>query len=78
VGIKRLTVLVSLFMPPTGFLLSGIGDTGISIADTSVPDDETASSPSEANNSCASATITITMTPVSLPDREWSVDEYSD
>ena len=44
--------------------LFGLSDTDISVADTGVPNDEVASSVSKANNSSASATITITMTGV--------------
>ncbi len=50
-----------------GFLLSAIADTGISIANTDIPDSEVTSSQSEANNSSASATITIRM--YTLPDK---------
>ena len=43
-----------------GAVLFGLSDTAISIADTSVPDNEVTSS--EANNSSATASIMITMT----------------
>ena len=50
---KRLVILVSLL---------GLSDTHISIADTSIPDNEVTSSVSKASNSSASATIMMTMT----------------
>ena len=43
-----------------GSVLLGLNDTGISVADTSIPDKEVTSSVSR--NSSASATITIMMT----------------
>jgi len=61
---------LNCFLYATGrLLLVRYCDAGISIADTSISDSEVASSRSKANNSCASARITITMTPVSLPDK---------
>lgn len=65
---KRLIALAALLAMLVGLLLSGIGDTGISIANTSIPDNEVTSSQSKANNSSSSATITITMTTAPLPD----------
>ena len=40
---------------------SVVSDTGASLADTNIPDNEVTSSVSKASNSSASATITITM-----------------
>lgn len=57
---KRLVTVVTLAVLAVGLILLGLGDTDISIADTSVPDNEVASSVSKAGNSSASATITMT------------------
>lgn len=65
---KRLVVLVTFLVILAGLLLSGIADTSASIADTSIPDNEVTSSVRKANNSSASAIITITWTTASLPD----------
>jgi len=51
-------ILASLLV---GSVLLGSSDTRISIADTTVPNDEVASRVSKASNSSTSATITITM-----------------
>jgi hypothetical protein len=59
--VKRLVTLVTLAILLIGFVLVGLSDTRISIADTSIPDNEVASSVSKVGNSSASATITITM-----------------
>lgn len=57
---KRPVTVVTIAVLLAGLILLGIGDTRISIADnTSVPDNEVASS--KANNASATATITITM-----------------
>ena len=61
---KRLTVLVIVAILLTGLVLLGLSDTSISVADTSVPNNETTSAISQASNSSASATIKITMTTV--------------
>ena len=45
-------------------VLFGLSDTGISVADTGVPDNEVSSSISKASNSSTSTSITITMTGV--------------
>ena len=58
---KRLTTVVTTAILLVGSVVLGMGDTRISIADTSVPTDELTSS---GCNSSASATITITMTGV--------------
>ena len=59
---KRLVTVVTLGIPLAGLALFPSSDTSLSIADTSVPDNEVTSS--EANNSSATAGITITMTGV--------------
>ena len=53
-----MTRLVLVLM--IGLLLLGISDTTASIVNTNIPENEVTSSQSEANNSSASATITIT------------------
>ena len=58
---KRSFFLITFAIIITGSVLLGLSDTGISIADTGIPDNEVSSSVSKANNSSASATITITM-----------------
>jgi len=45
-----------------GLILFGLSDATISVADTNVRNDESNRCVSEASNSSASATITITMT----------------
>ena len=44
-----------------GLVLLGLSDTDISIADTSIPENNGTNRITEASNSSASATITITM-----------------
>jgi len=56
------TILVTLVLIPAGLLASWSAHTNASVADTNIPDNEVTSSLSEANNSSASATITITWT----------------
>ena len=58
----RLFFLAILVVLLAGVVLFGLSDAVISIADTSIPDNEVTSSVSKANNSSASAAITITMT----------------
>jgi len=60
---KKALFLVLIMV--VALLVSGISDTSASLADTSIPDNEIASSISGVNNSSASATITITWTVVS-------------
>ena len=55
-------VLAILAIILAGIVLVGVGDTVISIADTSIPDNEATSS--KANNASASVDIRITMTGV--------------
>lgn len=59
---KRLVTVVTIATLLIGLVLSGLSDTAISIGDTSIPDNEAASSVS--SNFSATATITITMTGV--------------
>ena len=59
---KRLVTVVAIAILLVGSVLLGMSDTDISVAATSVPNDEVASSVSKASNSSATATITITMT----------------
>lgn len=59
---KKIVALATLGALLTGILLLQLTDTNTPIADTSIPDNEVGSSASEADNSSASATITITMT----------------
>ena len=58
---KRLVTVVTIAILLIGLVLLGLSDTRISIADTSIPDNEVTSSVSKVGNSSASATITITM-----------------
>ena len=58
---KRLVISVTLTVILLGLILFELSDTGISVADTSIIDNGITSSMSEASNSSASATITITM-----------------
>jgi len=60
--VKSLATVVTLAILPVRLVLLGLSNTRISVADTSVPNDEVASN--EANNTSATATITITMTGV--------------
>lgn len=61
--LKRLVVLVALAVILASLLLSEVTDTKATTAN-----DKVAREVGEANNPSATATITITMTPVSLPD----------
>ena len=64
---KRLIIPVILVMILVG--LSGIADSRPLIADTSIPDNETASSVNQTDSPLsANATITITMRTPPLPD----------
>ena len=66
--VKRPVVLFTLSIINVVLNLLGLSDNVISIADTSIPDNEIAGSVSKASNSSATATITITWTTASLPD----------
>ena len=57
----RLVTIITRAVLLIGSVLFGSSDKGVSVADTSVPDNEVASGISKANNSPASATIMITM-----------------
>lgn len=59
---RRLFFLTILAIVLAGLILFGLSDATISIAETNVPNNELNSSVSEASDSSASATITITMT----------------
>ncbi len=58
---KRSVFLITFAILLLVSVLLGLSDTDISAADASIPDNEVNSSISKANNSSASATITITM-----------------
>jgi hypothetical protein len=58
---KRLTVLVTLAVLRAGLILFSLNDTAISVADTSILNNEVITSHVETSNYSASATITITM-----------------
>jgi len=66
--VKRSFFPVSLAILINGLLPFRLSGPSISIADTSIPDNEIAGSVSKASNSSATATITITWTTASLPD----------
>jgi hypothetical protein len=59
--VRRIFFLTILAIILAGLILFGLSDATISIADTKVPNNELNNSVSEASNSSASATITITM-----------------
>ena len=63
---KRLVTVVTLVILLVVSVLLGLSDTDISVADTSIPNNEVAGSVSRSSNSSASATIVITM--YTLPD----------
>jgi hypothetical protein len=62
--VKRLFLLVTLAIIPARFILFGVHDTSLSIADTSIPNNQAISNVSKASNSSATAGIRITMTGV--------------
>ena len=65
---KRLVTSVTLVVALTRLLLLGLTDVSASIADTSIPDNEIASSASEAETcDSTSARITITWRTAPLP-----------
>lgn len=66
--VTRLIVLGILAFLVAGLLLLGISASSPSIADTTIADNELSSSANGRNGPSATATITITMTPVSLSD----------
>ena len=63
----RLVVIAAIVVLLGSLLLSNINDTTASIADTSIPGNEMASSEADKSDSVR-ATITITMTTPPLPD----------
>jgi len=66
--VKRLTALVSLVALLAALVLLGVADSAASIAATSIPNNEVASTVSEAGNSdSGSGTTTITMRTPPLP-----------
>ena len=58
---KRLIPLIALVVILAGLPVLVVSDTGASLTDTSTPGNEITTSQTEASNSSASATITITM-----------------
>jgi hypothetical protein len=61
VEVKRLSFVVILAILLTGLILFRLSDTTISVANTGAQNNEVISTMSEASNSSATATITITM-----------------
>ena len=62
--VKRLILLIAvvvLVMILANLPASAVSDTGASLADSNISDNELTTSQTEASNSSASATITITM-----------------
>jgi len=60
--VKRLILLTGLVVILAGLSASVVSDTGASRIDSSIPDNEISSSQTEASDSSASVTITITWT----------------
>ena len=58
---KRLVTVVTVAILLVGLVLLGLSDTDISVAYTSINDNDVTSSVSKASNSSPGATITITM-----------------
>ena len=58
---KRLILLIVLVVILASVPVLVVSDTGASLADSNIPDNEVTASQTEASNSSASATITITM-----------------
>ena len=58
---KRLIPLIALVVILAGLPVLVVSDTGASPTDSSIPDNEITTSQTEARNSSASTTITITM-----------------
>jgi len=57
--VKRLVVVVTFAILLVGIILLSLGDTDISLADTSIPENNRTSSVTKASNSSASITITM-------------------
>ena len=62
--VKRLIPLIALVVILAGIPVLVVSDTGASPTDSNIPDNEITTSQTEASNSSASGTITITMTGV--------------
>ena len=62
---KGLVIVISLAILLVGVALIGLGDTHISVADTSIPDNKITTSQTEARNSSAIAIIMIAWTTAS-------------
>ena len=58
---KRLILLIILVVIIASLPVLVVPDTGATLSDSSIPDNEVTTSQTEASNSSASATITITM-----------------
>jgi hypothetical protein len=69
-GLVLLIALVVLVMILASLPVSVVSDTGASLTDSSIPDNEVTTSQTEASNSSASATITITMYAVAEEEGE--------
>lgn len=65
---KRKFLILAIIALVVSVVCLAVSDTSASIADTSIPDNGITSNQSEAHNSTASATITITWTTASPPD----------
>ena len=59
---KRLVTIVTLAILPVGVALIGLGDTHISIADTSIPDNKITTGQTKASNSSVIAMIKFAWT----------------
>lgn len=59
---KKLIPLIALIVILASLPVLVVSDTGASVSDSNIPDNELTTSRTEASNSSASATITITMT----------------
>jgi len=62
--VKRIIPLIAIVVIPAGLPVLAVSDTGASLTDSNVPDNEMTTGQTKASNSSASATITITMTTV--------------
>jgi hypothetical protein len=65
--VTRLVSVVTLAILLIGLILLGLGDTDISAADTSIPDNKITTSQTEARNSCA---VDMTMIGRTMPSGE--------
>ena len=61
VKLKRLILLIALLVILAGSSASAVSDTSASLTGSNIPHNEITTSQTEASNSSASATITITM-----------------